>query len=158
MAWGKRDPRRVQAFERGLGTDRVEAERWVALLQGQDAVLAELARWWWGRRSRTSVSGTPTGPGTGWGHNRSPGRHGGSARAPVARRRRRSAQETTPRPTPRILAGQVCPQHLHMRDEVSLDAEVLPPPDPQVSELRVPHPLQRFPTRLGDQHRVRVDA
>jgi hypothetical protein len=42
MAWGKRDPRRVQAFERGLGTDRVEAERWIALLQGQDAVLAEL--------------------------------------------------------------------------------------------------------------------
>jgi hypothetical protein len=42
MAWGKRDPRKVQAFERGFGTDRVEAERWVALLQAQDAVVAEL--------------------------------------------------------------------------------------------------------------------
>jgi uncharacterized protein with GYD domain len=54
MAWGKRDPRRVQAFERGLGTDRVEAERWIALLKAQDeslkllremnARLAEVAR------------------------------------------------------------------------------------------------------------------
>jgi hypothetical protein len=42
MSWGKRDPRKVQAFERGFGTDRVEAERWVALLQAQDAVVAEL--------------------------------------------------------------------------------------------------------------------
>jgi hypothetical protein len=34
-----RDARKVQAFERLRGTDRVEAERWIALLQTQDQLL-----------------------------------------------------------------------------------------------------------------------
>jgi hypothetical protein len=39
-----KDPRKVQLFERGFGTDRVEAERWIALLKTQDALLEEQKR------------------------------------------------------------------------------------------------------------------